>query len=87
MTSPNPDQVTNAATVFAVSRLGDELVCARIWTTLQGCDKYERFYSADVRVPEEAAAFYDDVSHEIRSWSKLLLTALEDVSCCQPSLF
>jgi hypothetical protein len=27
------------------------------------------------------------VSHEIRSWSKLLLTALEDVSCCQPSLF
>jgi len=48
---------------------------------------YVRNYYADPADPEEVAAFYDDVSHEARTWRQLFDIALDDLCHMQPKLF
>ena len=54
---------------------------------LPGMAPYVRNYYADPADPEEVAAFYDDVTHEARTWRQLFDIALDDLCHMQPKLF
>lgn len=54
---------------------------------LPGVELSKRAFRADKRCPDELAALYDDVLHEVRISQQLFALCLEDVTQVQTRLF
>jgi hypothetical protein len=84
--SPNAVATTVHLSLDLVSQPGGVL-CAQIRCDLPGVDTYLRDYVCNPQWPDELAAFYDDVRHDVRTWLHCWSLALDDLCHVQPQLF
>lgn len=72
-------QVTGCTLEVEVSKLLNGNCLGIVRCELPGTDPYQRNFRGNTNDPEEASSFYDDVLHELKTWSQLLELALEDM--------
>lgn len=87
MTSRLPAYIAHSFVAFGVTLSPGGLLSGGVLSELTGTEPFRHDVTADKSCPEELAAFYDDLDHDVRTWSGLFRCALEDVIRYQPKLF
>lgn len=74
------DSTVLASMLITVDRQPDGVITAQCQSGVYGMEDTNRTYRASEQVPEECAAFYDDVTHLVRLLARDMCECVLDVS-------